>query len=236
MSSRKRTTHASPLSDVNDDRDAESLLRRSSAAQSSKRTSANRAKILVHKICLMSADQEGIVGLLQDIVIGIVLGTLGMSVLLSLDYAGIINLETARVLRKTASEVFNDLDMMEGMEEELEMKILSSEAYTAMKKELLDSQAVMEKEENLYNARTAKVATMQTELGPLREEYDKLMKESGLSQFCPDCHWAMKMSCQQRVDHLLEQYSDSATTIGCIANLVKEAPSKNGRCLKPSRR
>lgn len=238
MTSRKRGTPGSPFSG-NETPDEESLLRprRPDSTPQKKTPSASLAKVLLHKICLISVgdnteSREGFIGLLQDIVGGIVLGTLGMSVLLLLDYANIINLETARVFRKTASYiVFDTPDVLESMKEESDKKIISMDIYNAMQKELSDSQATIKEERNIIGARTMKAASLQRQLDSLREEYKKFFRQAGLGDFCPNCPWGMGMTCQGRVNYMLEHYSDSATPIECISKLVEQGQKKNGRCL-----
>mmetsp|Transcript_13951 Transcript_13951/g.22770 ORF Transcript_13951/g.22770 Transcript_13951/m.22770 type:complete len:243 (+) Transcript_13951:138-866(+) len=235
--SRKRITPGSPkLADI-DNIDEESLLRqRHDSKPSNSRSSASPANVLLNRIRLISArdnqGHEGVIGLLQDIVGGIMLGTVGMSILLLLDYSNIINLETARVFRKTASTVFNAPDVISNIQMGIEKKLMSMDVYNSFKKELSDSQAVIANEQKFFQARSRKVTSLKAELRPLRDEYDELIRKSGLGVFCPDCKWGMGMDCQQRVNYMMENYSDSATVIGCIAKLVNEGKTKNGKCLK----
>mmetsp|Transcript_33000 Transcript_33000/g.69458 ORF Transcript_33000/g.69458 Transcript_33000/m.69458 type:complete len:251 (-) Transcript_33000:18-770(-) len=244
--SRKRTKPGSPLADINTSTnilssdDEESLLRQRSDAVPRNNPFAlvSRAKVLLHKICRISAGansregREGVIGLLQDLVGGIALGTLGMSILLLSDYYNIINLETARVFRKTAANVFNTPGILESLEEELERKFISMDVYKSIKEELSDSQAVIKNEMKVVGARSIKETSLKAELSLLREEYDGLIKDTGLDAFCPDCKWGMGMNCQQRVNYMLENYSDTATTIECISKLVIEGKTKNDKCLK----
>jgi len=240
--SRKRTKPGSPCVGDGSNGDEESVLRGRLYSKPRNNKSSpypyGLAKVLLKKTCHASEGgdrgREGFVGLLQDIVGGIALGTLGMSVLLLLDYSNLINLETARVFRKTASDMFNDPEIITVIEEEIDKKLVSTDAYNAMKKELSDSEAAIHSQSKLVEARAAKAASLKAELGPATEEHEKLMKEAGLGDFCPDCPWGMGLTCRKRVEYLLENYSDDATTIGCIAKLVKEGKTKNGKCLKPS--
>lgn len=235
--SRKRVKPGSPdLTNNIDNTDEESLLRQSPDSKPSNRSSASPAKVLLNRICLISArdnqGHEGVIGLLQDIVGGIMLGTVGMTLLLLFDYSNIINLETARVFRKTASTVFNTPDVISNIQMGMEKKLMSMDVYNSLRKELSDSQAVIDNDQKIYQARIRKVTSLKAELRPLREEYDELIRKTGLGVFCPDCKWGMGMDCQQRVNYMMENYSDSATRIGCIAKLVKEGRTKNDRCLK----
>ena len=238
MLSRKRTKPGSthPITDSTNGKDEESLFRRIPDSNRTTRSSASLFKIIIHKICNISGagdkqkGRDSIIGLLQDIVGGIVLGTLGMSILLLLDYSNIINLMTARVFRKTASDVFRtpNFDSIE-IDEENGKMLLPINAYNAMKKELSDSQAAIHKEQKIVDARTNKATSLKAELSSLKVEYDRLMKETGLDVWCPTCRWGMGLTCLNRVEYLLETYSDSATTIECITKLVKQ-----GKCLTPT--
>lgn len=226
----------SPANPIHDT-DEESFLRRKVHSNHINRKSpASLAKALLHKICLVSIGgegREGVIGLLKDIAGGIILGALGMSILLLLDYSNIINLETARVFRKTAADVFSSPEILEIVEDEFERKLISVDAYKTMKNELSDSRAVIDNERTIVAARTAKEISLKAELETVRVEYDKLVKQTGLDVFCPTCNWGMGMNCQQRVNYMLEKYSDSATTVECMAKLVDEGKVKNGKCLKP---
>ena len=175
--------------------------------------------------------REYIIRLLQDIVYGIILGSIGMCLLLLLDYYSIINLETARVVRKTASHIFNTPEFLEITKEEMgDNELISLESYNTMTTELSDSEAVIQNESRILEIRTTKANTLKSELETMRIEYDKLMKETGLDVFCEECTWGMGFNCRGRVNHLLENYSDSATQIECISKLVQQGQT-NGKCI-----
>ena len=117
------------------------------------------------------------------------------------------------------------------MERESQMKLISLDVYDAMAMELSDSKAVIDREGKVVEARTAKEMSLKAELETVKVDYDNLIRSAGLDVFCPTCKWGMGMNCQQRVNYMLETYSDSATTIACIAKLVEEGKTKNGKCL-----
>ncbi|KAL7548235.1 hypothetical protein ACHAWF_011526 [Thalassiosira exigua] len=233
---RKQTKPRSPRrSTVINSTDEESLLRRNVHSEPTGNFSARLARGLIFKTCLASARGEGFIGLMQDIVCGIVLGTVGMSLLLLLDYFNVVNLESARVFRKTASHVLNSNELFLDMEKEIDkrLELVPVADYNAMIKELSDSKAVIENQGKVFSARLRKEAALKDELNLLRVEYDKMMIEAGLDTFCPSCRWGMGMNCQQRLNYMLETYSDSATTIECIKKLVDDGKTKNGKCLRP---
>lgn len=239
--SRKRSTHGSPPTTAND-QDEESPFQQRPDQNPANKLSTSPVKVLINKIkrlALGTANEsnEGVTGLLQDLVGGIVLGALGMSILLLLDYANIINLETARVFRKTASaNIFNNPELIEMLREEINesgSELIPMADYHAITKELSDSKAVIDEETKIVNARTKKETALKGEIDSIRGEYNQLYKDLGLEIFCPTCHWGMGMNCKQRVDYMLENYSDTATTMGCIWKLVEQG-KKNGKCLKPS--
>ena len=226
--SRKRVFGSQPerLDDKN--KDEESLLRRDKQSGS---VTGSPAKASFNKIFAGSNHSRGIVGLLQDIMGGVFLGTMGMSLLLLLDYSNVINLETARVFRRTASDMFSAPETVQVIESEIGMKLVPMESYDAMQKELRDSRAVIEQSRTLAEVRAKKATSMKSELEPLKGEYDALIKQTGFDVFCPDCHWGMGMNCQKRLEYILENYSDTATRIVAIGKLVKEGVEKNGKCI-----
>jgi len=158
-----------------------------------------------------------------------------MCLLLLLDYYNIINLETGRVVRKTASlHIFNTPEFLEIIKEEMgDKELISLESYNTMTTELSDSEAVLQNESRILDIRTTKANTLKSELDTLRIEYDRLMKETGLDVFCEECTWGMGFNCRGRVNHMLENYSDTATQIECISKLVTQGQT-NGKCIKKS--
>jgi len=204
----------------------------------------SRVKTLLQNICAQSSSyskhdsnrvggyREYIIRLLQDIVYGIILGSIGMCLLLLLDYYSIINLETARVVRRTASvHIFNTPEFLEIIKEEMGNKeLISLESFNAITTELSDSEAVIQNESRILEIRTTKANTLKSELDTLRIEYDRLMKETGLDVFCEECTWGMGFNCRGRVNHMLENYSDTATEIQCLSKLVQQGKT-NGKCI-----
>ena len=207
----------------------------------------SRVKTLLQNICAQSSSsyskhdsnrvggyREYVIRLLQDIVYGIILGSIGMCLLLLLDYYSIINLETGRVVRKTASHIFNTPEFLEIIKEEMgDKELISLESYNTMTTELSDSEAVIQNESKILEIRTTKANTLKSELEALRIEYDRLMKAAGLDVFCEECTWGMGFNCRGRVNHMLENYSDTATEIQCLSKLVQQGKT-NGKCIKKS--
>ena len=173
----------------------------------------------------------GMISLMKDILVGIWLGTMGMCVLFLLDYSNIMNLGSVRTFRKLAPHVPSNPEIVETIEEVIGKMLMPVDVYSAMHQELADSQAVIQNERRILDARTLKVKSLKTELTLLRTQYDSLMKQTGLDAFCPDCKYCPGVSCRNRVDYLLEQYSDDGTTIGFMSILVNEG-KKNGNCIK----
>lgn len=234
--SRKRTTPASPsLADVEN-----GSLPADERADFSPRNNINNAhvgRVKSPRIRMSSSEesavQKSVLGLLKDAVFGIAFGSLFMAALMLLDYCSVVNLETARVFRQSAAHIFSSSEIIESIGDEAGKKVvLSAEVYNAMKNELSDSREVMNAEMQILEARSRKVTSLKAELGSLRVEYDKLMHDTGLDAFCPECDWGMRMNCQQRVNYMLEQYSDTATTIDCIAKLVSQGKERNGKCIR----
>ena len=221
---RKRSTPSFPSADVE-------LQRQNTNSSSPNSTSVNQVRVLLKKNSVGGDYCGYIIKLLQDIVSGIILGTLGMCMLLLLDYYSIINLETASVFRKTASHVFSTPEIHADIEEEIGKQLVSMNIYNTIINELSDSKAVMANEKRIYEARSTKATSLRDELDTLRVEYDKLIIDAGLDIFCPSCPWGMGLNCQQRVNYMLENYSDTATTIECISKLVTQGKT-NGKCIK----
>ena len=88
-------------------------------------------------------DKHRLIRLLQDIVFGMMLGVFVCTILHLLDYCNIINLETKRIVQKTAHTMLNDPEVLESLEEESERKFIPVDIYDATKKEIEDSQVVV---------------------------------------------------------------------------------------------
>ena len=179
-------TPGSPSTDIIDGAlspsDVESLQQQNANSSSDSRVN----RVLLQKNERSYDNRGGIIKLLHDIVSGIIIGTVCMCILLLLDYYSIINLETARVFRKTASHVFSTPKIHASIEEEIGQQLISMNIYNTIINELSDSKAVIANEQRIYEARTTKATTIKGELDILRVEYDKLIKDTGLDVFCPD--------------------------------------------------
>lgn len=179
-------TPGSPSTDIIDGAsspsDVESLQQQNANSSSDSRVN----RVLLQKNERSYDNRGGIIKLLHDIVSGIIIGTVCMCILLLLDYYSIINLETARVFRKTASHVFSTPEIHASIEEEIGQQLISMNIYNTIINELSDSKAVIANEQRIYEARTTKATTIKGELDILRVEYDKLIKDTGLDVFCPD--------------------------------------------------
>jgi len=174
-------------------------------------------------------------GVLNDLVGGIVLGSAIMCLLFLMDFCNIINLSSARAIRKASTDAFNAPEIIRSLNEDGSgngRRYLSSHDWYAIQKELRDSKYIIGEEQKVLEAREAKARNIKSEISRFKPTYDRLLVDAGLDVFCPTCEWGMGMNCQARVNYLLEKYSDSAKTIEVINKLVEEGKVKNGRCLK----
>ena len=174
-------------------------------------------------------------GVLNDLVGGVVVGSAVMTLLFLMDFCNIINLSTARALRKASTDAFNAPEVIRSLNEDSKSgdgrRYLSSHDWFAIQKELRDSKYIIGEEQKVLEAREAKARSIKSEISIVKPTYDRLMIDAGLDVFCPTCDWGMGMNCQARVNYLLEKYSDSAKTIEVINKLVKEGKVRK-RCLK----
>ncbi|KAL3776057.1 hypothetical protein HJC23_008212 [Cyclotella cryptica] len=184
------------------------------------------SKLILQKVLtpLTSSDEDtssyGIVTLLKDILIGTFFGVLTISFLIFFDHINLIHLQLAHNFRETAFSLVNDPETLATLEESAGLKFLSVPEYEMMMKEIEDSKSKAERVKVTIQERLKEAEEKQKELGPLTEEYDKLVKESslGLDNFCADCSWQGRTSCSARKGYLMETYGigDIEATVGAM--------------------
>lgn len=180
------------------------------------------ARIILRKaITLVFRDHNFIIRNLKDIIIGITFGAITVTILIALDYRGIINVESARTLRKVASKVINDPLVIANLEKELDVKIIKIERYNTIEQELKvanTNMTIMEKKMEYY---TKDLKEKLKELESVKKEYDTLYNKIQTLDwkqiFCGECiyghmHGGEKKqtttttTCDKRVAFLLEKY------------------------------
>jgi len=167
------------------------------------------------------------IGLLKDIILGIVLGVLTISLVIVLDHRNIIHLQSAHHLRDNVYATMSNPDNLAYLEEETGMKFMSFEEYDSMKKEIDSSLSLTEQAKTKLDERTKELEERKKELETVKEEYEKAKSDpkfKELDNFCDSCKWG-PTNCGARVNYLIDTYNQGK--ISAMMALMKE-----GKCKK----
>ena len=175
------------------------------------------AKVIFRKVItlLMSSDEEdltqpgGIITLLKDIIVGIILGVLTISILIFLDHHNIVHFQSAHNFRNAAFQLMNDPETIQTLEESSDLKFMTTSDYNSKKKEIDGVPDKLKNNEEILTKRSDELENKKKEIESIKDEYDKLYNNPllGLDKFCGSCHWGMKSSCDGRVQFLQDTYN-----------------------------
>ena len=167
------------------------------------------------------------IGLLKDIILGIVFGVLTISLVIVLDHRNIIHLQSAHHLRDNVYATMSNPDNLAYLEEETGMKFMSFEEYDSVKKEVDSSLSLTEQAKTKLDERTKELEERKKELETVKEEYEKVKSDpkfKELDNFCESCKWG-PTNCGARVNYLVDTYNQ-----GKIFSMI--ALMKEGKCKK----
>lgn len=167
------------------------------------------------------------IGLLKDIILGIVFGVLTISLIIVLDHRNIIHLQSAHHLRDNVYATMSNPDNLAYLEEETGMKFMSFEEYDSAKKEIDSSSDLTEQAKTKLDERTKELGEKKKELETIKEEYEKAKSDpkfKDLDNFCDSCKWG-PTTCGARVTYLIDTYNNGK--IVAMMNLMKD-----GKCKK----
>jgi hypothetical protein len=132
-----------------------------------------------------------------------------------LDSRGYISIPFIKFLRIKLHMKLADPKTVDAIEQKTGMKIISLEQYGGLTKELEDTKAkIAEKEKEL-----AALAAKKTEI---KEEGQFKDLNEAYAQFCAECKWRKRVSCEARKNYLISNYGSSELT--ALANMVKDEP------------
>ena len=196
------------------------------------------AKLVVRKFLqvLLTEEEEGdpnsrlgfVIGLLKDIILGVVFGVLTISFAIVLDHRNIIHIQSAHHLRDAAYAAINDPVTIANIEEETDLKFMSVSEYDSAKKEIDDSLSNLEKVTKKLEERSKELEEKQKDFETIKTEYETLMKDPKLKEldnFCGECKWGGNTGCAARVEYLGSQYK-----VGKLE--AKMGLMKDGKCKK----
>ena len=175
------------------------------------------AKIIFRKVItlLLTSDEEditqpgGIITLLKDIITGVILGVLTISILIFLDHLNIVHFQSAHNFRNAAFQLLNDPETIQTLEESSDLKFMTMNEYESKRKEIDGVSEKVKNSEDVLIKRTEELEKKRKEIDDIKEEHDRLYNNPALEldKFCGSCHWGMKSSCEQRVQFLQDTYN-----------------------------
>lgn len=142
---------------------------------------------------------------LRDVILGIISGVMVISVMVFLDHRDVIHMQSAHNFREAAFSLLNDPETIHTLEEVSDMLFMSMPDYEKRKGEIDEVLKELKDEEEKLASKSAEGEKITTELGPVKEEHDKLLANPALEldKFCGECQWNDKMTCEQHFQDLL---------------------------------
>jgi len=176
------------------------------------------AKVVARKVfdIIMTDDDEadlttaaGIVMLLKDIILGVILGVLTISLLIFLDHRNIVHFQSAHNFRNAAFQLLNDPETIANLEESSEMKFMTLQEYESKKKEIDGVQEKIKSSQETLEKRIKEAEEKQKEIDEIKDEHKTLMENPllGLTYYNGGGSWSGKLSCDQRVSYLQDTYN-----------------------------
>eukprot|EP00571_Detonula_confervacea_P015971 CAMPEP_0172307472 /NCGR_PEP_ID=MMETSP1058-20130122/8320_1 /TAXON_ID=83371 /ORGANISM="Detonula confervacea, Strain CCMP 353" /LENGTH=240 /DNA_ID=CAMNT_0013019645 /DNA_START=84 /DNA_END=806 /DNA_ORIENTATION=+ len=175
------------------------------------------AKVVLRKVIglVMSSDEEdlsqpgGVVTLLKDIILGVILGVLTISMLIFLDHRDVVHFQSAHNFRNAAFQLLNDPETIANIEESSDLKFMTINEFESKRKEIDSVAEKLKGHEEVLAKRVSEAEEKKKEMDGIKEEYAALMANPllGLDKFCGGCIWSGKTSCDVRVTFLQDTYN-----------------------------
>jgi len=175
------------------------------------------AKIIARKVLalLVSSDEEDVtqtgemILILKDVVLGISLSVLTISILIFLDHRGVVHFQSAHDFRNTAFQLLSDPETMANIEESSDLKFMTIAEYESKRKEIDSVVRKKASHEEVLKKRTEEVEAKKKEVEGIKDEYKKLEGNPllQLGSYCGSCSWGGKTTCDQRMYYLRDTYN-----------------------------
>ena len=195
------------------------------------------ARLVLRKVCeLITSDEDepditssvGIIGLLKDIVIGIVFGLISVSILVFLDHKGVIHVQGAHGYRNMGLQMMRDPETRALIEESSGLKFMEAETYKVKFAEIGYYPSQVKALEERTQKFIADLEVAKKEHAAIKPGYDILVKDPmlGLDKFCDECSWNGGTDCFMRLTYLMDKYN--LKPIKATLELMKSTP----QCVK----
>ena len=162
-----------------------------------------------------------IIVILRDVIIGIILSLVFISILVFFDHRDVIHLDSAHNFRSMAFQLMNDPETIATLEESTDLKFLTVDNYESMKREIEKKQ--VELKTPTFNEKRTKeleerIKSMDADA--IRKEHETLLKNPLLEwdKYCGTCAWQGSTSCDERAKFLQEKYTlgEAMSKIGAM--------------------
>lgn len=168
--------------------------------------------ILGKVIGLLTSDDQGdaesgFVALLKDVIIGIIMGVVGMSVLIFLDHRNVIHFQSAHHFRDAAFGLLQDPETMATIEESSDLKFITASEYEYYKSTIDGVAEKIKSSEEALEKRSEELEKNTKEIESLKGEHEEMLKDPrlGLDKFCETCPWG-NTNCAARVKYMEDTY------------------------------
>ena len=177
------------------------------------------SKLIFQKVIALLASSDegdgditqprGIIVVLKEIVVGLIIGAMIVFTLIFLDHRNIIHLQSAHNARNAAFQLLTDPETISNIEESADLKIINMSDYESMKKEIDTATVRIKEHEDKLSEQTKELEEKSKEIESMKDDYEKLMNDPvlGLDKFCGECTWAGKITCDQRVQFMKDNYN-----------------------------
>jgi hypothetical protein len=166
----------------------------------------------------------GIIGLLKDIVIGIVFGLVSVSFLIFLDHKDVIHLQSAHQYRNIGLQMMRDPETRTNAEENSGLKFMEADEYQKKFSEVNSYPAKMKTLEENTKKILEDLEVAKKEHAAIKPGYDILALDPmlGLDKFCGECSWNGGTNCNARLGYLMTTYG--LQTVKGRLELMKSTP------------
>lgn len=185
-------------------------------------TSTRDLLLKIVKSVLLNSDDESLgednaetqvllMTLIVEAMIGILLAFAAVTFTLFVYHHFVPHMTTSHSAKAAAFHLTSDNETLANFEESSGLKFIDMELYLSMKRELDEARNKTREGTAKIEERTAQIAKLRADLqrhGDYEAEIPKMKSRLKLDWFCGHCEWSAseKVSCQRRVDLLIETY------------------------------
>lgn len=187
-------------------------------------------KMVLRKFMTIVKSDHIAITVMKDILLGVVAGAIIVTIIIALDYRGIIRVKSAERLRNQMTAAVADPAFIASLEEEMEVKFMDVNEYNKLQEELKNVNPLLEKKKAELASKTEELDKLRKEVEPLRKEFETMFNDpkNPVKLWCGDCNWPRggpKKSCDTRLEFMIDTY-------GVAVIEGKIAIMKDGRCKK----